>query len=495
MGLALSTPALMAVESTSVAQTQEIVQEDEMEDVWERLSAEQTVALIQKEGTTIGESKTSGNIKITLEKLWADQHTYKILLTVEHLDKTPVDEGERHISFNMHNEIVSKVDYEKDKIIESIPADATLAQAIKIYATVDEFYKKYIKADGSVDEAGYIKDLESGMDTMPSTFSSGSVDNCDVEGKEKYKRYYIITGSKGNLLTEDNVIDLGTYEESTWKEYESKLDLVGYLKEHEKDTLKVVPHEMDERRKAYLEKLKVEDPEAYEEAYKEIMEELERSPKNLLQDNGAKLQVLENVPDYYISDIGFVDAALHIKFRSKGEGIYQPSFIKGEEEVSPEFSSNHSERDKEGDRIRDSYKVYPFKNLAELEGYKLQLRTEEILVQEKGNFVFEVQNKLEKGTIKEMNQKVPLRDKNQGTLKSVTQTRLSLILELENIEKRIDSDNEDLTVVFKDGSKKKLHLAASSMVQDKATFIYDLSEIQKEMAKIMLGDLELVSYK
>ena len=155
MGIALSTPTLMAAESTSVAQTQEIVQEDEMEDVWERLSAEQIVALIQKEGTTIGESKTSGNIKITLEKLWADQHTYKILLTIEHLDKTPFDEEERYVNFNNHDDIISKADHEKDKIIESIPADATLAQYIKVCATVEDAFKKYIKADGSVDEAGY----------------------------------------------------------------------------------------------------------------------------------------------------------------------------------------------------------------------------------------------------------------------------------------------------------------------------------------------------
>lgn len=482
--------------ATVIGGTAETVEAESVEEALNYFTQEEMIALIQKEGTVIGESQVNGNIKVTLESIWADQHTYKILLSVEHVDKTAFTD-DIDVSFTSGREILSKKEYEKEKILENIPEDTTPEEVIKIYATVEDWFKQFIKADGSVDMEAYTQAITNNMDNEIEETSggtgTGSFGECNIAGTPAYKKYFLMTGSMHETLEEDMVIDLGTYEEMVLKTYDSKLDLANYLEAHKNDVLKIVPNELDEYEKSYLEKLKKLDPEAYETAYKQALADLETQPKQLLKDNGLKLQIVEGVEDYYISDIGFIDEALHINFKGNKENISSPRLYNEEGNIYSEYSSGHSYEDESGNKIREKYKVYPIKNIEELKKYKLQIAAEETLVEIKDSFIFEIKNKLATQTIKCINKKVQLNNNNQGILKNVTQTKLSLTLVFEELEKRVKTD-EDLTVIFKDGSKQKISISAAEYSKDKATFIYDISEIKKEIDKVMLGDLEILSY-
>lgn len=481
------------VDTIVIEGTAESAIEPLVEDPLNYLTQEEMIALIQKEGTVIGESQVNGNIKATIESIWADEHTYKVLLSVEHVDQTPFND-DVNVNFTGGREILSKKEYEKEKILESIPEDATPEEVIKIYATVDDWFKQFIKVDGSVDMEGYIQKLTSGMENreymMSGGTGSGGFGNYDIEAAPKYKKYFIMDGSTYDTLEEEMVINLGIYEEKIWKDYESKLNLADYLNAHKNDALKIVPYELDEHEKAYLEKLKNVD----EEAYKKELEYYATLPKKVLKDNGLTLQPIEGISDYYITDIGFIDDALHIKFRGNRENHYSPALYNEEGFLGIQHSTGDKYTDESGNVIREDYDVYLIKNIDELKKYKLQISMEEKLVEIKDSFTFEIKNKLAAKTTKAINKEVQLSGNNQGVLKNITQTKLSLTLEFEALEKKVD-EVETLTIIFKDGAKQEVYASASKHSKDQVTFIYDLSNLKKEIDKVMLGDFEILNNK
>lgn len=479
-------------ESTTTEITNEKLMEEE--EVFEEMGEDEMVALIQKEGTVINQSQTHGNVKVTLESIWADQYNYKMLLSVEHVDKTPFEEGVE-IHFNSRQEVLSKEEYEKAQILRNIPEDATAEEAFKIQATIDEWLKQFIKADGSVDMEAYMEALSNQReDEGTYGTGSGSFGEYEMPGTPEYKKYIVMTGSMMEALTDELVVDLGEYSETAWPTYESKLDLAAYLEAHQKDVLKTVPNELDEGELQYLEKLKEAKPEIYEEVYKDALAQLEMEPKYLLKDNGLKLQILEGKEEPYITDIGFIDEMLHINFR--GDSTRRDFFIlsNGEEEAYSDYSSGMGYEDEAGNRVHEKYITYPIKNIEALKKYQLQMQTEETVLEINEQFTFKVKSKLAEKTTKAMNQKVQLPEENQGLLKSITQTKLSLTLVIEDLVKS-PGDHVELTVIFKDGTKQNIYTSATELSKNKAILVYDIVGFRKEMAKVMLGDVELVSYK
>lgn len=109
-----------------------------------------------------------------------------------------------------------------------------------------------------------------------------------------------------------------------------------------------------------------------------------------------------------------------------------------------------------------------------------------------------MKNKLAEENKKVINKKIQLHKRMQGRLKNIIQTKLSLILEFEDVKREKEDEldlNKPLIVIFKDGSQEELYADAVGYLKDKATFVYDLSQMKQEIAKVMLDDLELVSYK
>lgn len=349
------------IASTITTEAEEAVEEED--ELYPYFIGEEIIELIKKEGTAINQSQTHGNVKVTLHSIWADAHNYKLLLSAEHVDKTPFKESV-NVQFEGRREVLSKEDYEKEQVLANIPEDATTEERLKIHATVDEWYKQFIKADGSVDMEAYIEKITEAVEAEHANIitggtASGGFGESYTVPTNNYEKYFIMTGSNiMETLTDALVIELGTYKEVEWNRYVSPLDLVAYLEAHKKDILKTVPNTFSESEKSYLEKLKSIDPEAYEVEYKEVLARLEEEPKQFLQGNGLKLQVLEGVEDYYISDIGFIDGALHIKFINHGENIYSTRLSHAEEHVWSDYNRRYSEVDALGNEVEVNYEVY-----------------------------------------------------------------------------------------------------------------------------------------
>ena len=468
MGIAAICPTLIAQTASTVKQedviaAKNVVVESVAQEDIKYLTNEEMMAKIQKEGISIGGSQTMGNIKVTLENIWTDRYTYRVLIAVEHIDKTPFSEATL-IHFGPGENISSKTTYEKRQLRKQQREES--AEAIPYFT---------------------------GM-------GSGSVEECHIKGIPNYKKYFIIDGSTYKTLEEDLVISLEDYQELAKKCYDSKIDLADYLSQHKNDVLKTVPNEIeiDEDVEEYLETLKKDDPAAYEEAYKEYVEELKRRPKKFLKDNGLKLQLIDGVEDCYITDIGFIDDLLHIKFRGDEEKRYALDFHNDKTGLGGYYGYGESCGVESGMKMQEKYEIYDVKNIEELKQYQLQIRTVEKLAEVKGEFTFKLKNKLAAENKTAVNKKVQLNKETQGVLKNIIQTKLSLILEFKDVKMENTEELEgaqSLTIIFKDGSKEEICESASIYNKEEATLIYDISAMKQEIAKVMLGDLELVSYK
>lgn len=488
MGLALSTPMVMAQETekiiaveTGESSQSTAVEEEVIEEGLTRFSDEEMVEFIKAKGTPVGVSKEVDGVKITVEYILADRYMSKVLLSVEHLDKKPfAKEGDS--TFRGMGELRTKEEYEKEKILEALPEDATLADYIKAYATIDESYKKFIKADGSVDEEGAIKEFEQGMEDGGS--ASSSFWRCDLEDEVPYKKYFILSSSSMDRGQGEMIFELGEYEEYQDVEFTPTLDLVAYLSKHQAVKTKV--NELDEEEKEYLEKLKNENEKAYERhlAY------LSERPKNILVDQDLELKVLDNVDNFMIKSIGFVDDALHISFIIKGEGLYfLEMYDANGDYVCKMHDSQDGSMDEAGNHIATRYEVYPIKNVAELKNYKIKVQSNEQLIKGKEHCQFEMNLKPIPEKVIKVNKTINLDNQHKGVLKTITQTDLSLTLEFEDLNKKLD-DDYDIKVITKDG-EGEAHTNATRVSKNQGTFVYNISDVKEKIEKIVVGDIEV----
>lgn len=464
-------PMLVAQENSAAKQEGVITTENVIEQVGMYLP-EEMIARIKEEGIQINQTQVNGNIKVTAEAIWADRYTYKILLAIEHVDKTPFAK-DVEIQFIKSPRVSSKKAYEIMKVVQGMSKEATMEEEINALSKVEPSFKQFIKADGSIDTEGYIRAITKAMcdgkEGALDGIDSGSFMDCGIEGVPDYKKYFILEGSDFKEIAANGVLVLGGYRENVRHEQASTLDLVDYLKAHKEDVLKTQPNKFEKG-------------------------EEQGVPKKLLMENNLKLPIIKGVADYCISDMGFVDGAFHMSAQAE-KGKYFTLTLENEEGVLvPNYTLNFTTSGEQGERMRQDYAIYPIKDVAELGKYQLQINTEERLTEVKEDFVFELKNKIAAETNTALNKKVILNGDNHGILKNVIQTDLSLKLVFEDLEADVGLE-ENLMVIFKDGSQKQVYVRASGKSVDETILIYDIADIKKEVAKIMLGDVELLSYK
>lgn len=488
MGLTLSTPMLMAQETEKVitVETEESSQSttDEEEIIEEGLmgfSNEEIVKFIKAKGTPVGVSKEVEGVKITVEYILADRYVSKMLLSVEHLDKKPFAK-EGNSTFRDMGKLRTKADYEKEKVLEALPEEATLAEYIKAYATIDETYKKFIKADGSVDEEGVMKAFEQEMEVGGS--ASSSFWRCDLEDDVPYKKYFIMNSSSMDRGQGEMLFELGGYEEYEDVEFTPTLDLVAYLSKHQEVKTKV--NELDKEEKEYLEQLKNENEEDYERhlAY------LSERPKNILVDQDLELKMLDNVDNFMIKSIGFVDNTLHISSMIKGEDAYFLEIYDANGDyVCIIDGSGHGAMDEAGNHTATRYEVYPIKNVEELKNYKIKVQSNEQLIKGKAHCQFEMHLKPIPEKVIKINKTINLDNQHKGVLKTITQTDLSLALEFEDINKKL-ADDYDIKIITKDG-EEEIHTSATRFSKNQGTLVYDIYDVKEKIEKIRVGGVEI----
>lgn len=465
MGMMTICSMILAQENVAEEQDRTEIRKEVTQKEVNELTPEEMMERIQKEGRYIGKSKTHDNIKTTIEAIWADQYTYKILICVEHIDKTPFGE-ETDVNFR-GQEFLSKQNYEKMKILNSIPERTSAEEAVKVLATNNKSFKQFIKSDGSIDVEGYKQYIDSiRLDLQGTNMYGPRMKECQVKGIPAYKQYLIMEGSVYEEIEGESIISLEAYLERSLKTYNSQLDLAAYLKAHKNDVLRTVPNKRAEDKR-----------ESFE-------------PREVLEDNGLRLEVLKGIDDYYILDIGFIDDALHIRFNDSRKNKYIAGLYKNGKEVSKVYSRGLRGKDAYSTSISTWYEVYPIKNIEELKKYKLQVKSREDVAYIEDEFTFEIKNKPITGTTKAVHKGVKLDNYNYWILKDITQTNLSLKLTFEQAGGPIYAKGE-MTLIFKDGTKAEIKPVVLKKVNNEAIYIYDIGIFNKVIDKIILGDLEI----
>lgn len=449
---------------------------------------------IKAQGTALGISKTMGNIKVTAEYIWADQYTYKLLLAVEHVDQTPFLE-EVYSTFNFGNDLMSKSEYEKQKLWEQMPENVTIEEEVKALAKIDEAFKPFINKDGTVDEEGYMAFLYGGTEEedMVGEFISGSASSSfgeyKVENAPSYKKYFLKEGSVNEPIEGEMVLSLGEYLEEKDVEYTSAMDLVAYLNEHKNDALKTQPLEIDEYEAEHLAALKDED-EAY---YKEYMQQLAECPKVLLTEGGLKLNLVAEMPHFWIDNIGFVDGQLHMRLMGDTQDeSYSIAFMNKQGEFAETtYGIGQSESDENGKAKCMSYRAYKIKDIEDLKQYTMCLSGIVAEVKTEDSFDFEIQMAPKAAKTIQVDQTVTLSETEKPVLKSVDLTDLSVVLKFDEFKREME-DDFPITLIMKDGKRiVQEYSDATKIGKDTATIIYQLSDEVTEIDKISVGGVEI----
>lgn len=447
---------------------------------------------IKAQGTALGISKTIGNIKVTAEYIWADTYTYKVLLAVEHVDQTPFSE-EGYSTFNFGRDFTSKGDYERQKLWENLPENATLEDEIKALANIDEKFKPFVNEDGTVDEEGYLAFVYDQAEEDNGVFVSGSASSsfseCKVDNTPAYKKYFLQEGSVNEPIEGDMVLSFGEYMEYKDVEYTPAVDLIAYLNAHKNDTLKTEPLEMDEDEKEHLASLKAED-EAY---YNHYLEYLAKRPKAVLTEGGLKLKLADEMPHYWVDNIGFIDGQLHIRLMGDTtDEEYRIELINEQGDFAPmTYGTGQSETDENGNTTSMSYGAYDIKDVDALKQYTMHLTGTVPNVKIEDSFDFELKIAPNAAKTIAVDKTISLSKEETPVLKSIALTDLSVVLELAGIKEEME-DDFPITLIMKDGKTVKQRYSDATRVgKDTATIIYHLSDEVTEIDKISVGGVEI----
>lgn len=180
-------------------------------------------------------------LKITVEYIWADSHYEKVLICIEHLDKSPfTGPGQSYFGqgYGRFGEVAlkNKKEYEayslqqkKFRTLEKLLAeDATITEIVKAYAAIDSNYKKFIRKDGTVDKAGAEAAIDAEFEAASTEISV--LKECNVKEDMPYKKHFILNGGQKNTRTAGPmVLHLGKYREMAETDIDITPALIGYL--------------------------------------------------------------------------------------------------------------------------------------------------------------------------------------------------------------------------------------------------------------------------
>lgn len=450
---------------------------------------EPRVQYIRRQGEYINKSVVKGNIKVTVEYLLADTYTYEMLLVVEQLDETPfkVAEGVQIKDI----EFTSVKDLEQQRVLEAIPKNAPFSERIKVMAQFDEKLKAYIKADGTVDGEGLLTYLQLEGNMAVAT-SSSTYGNCFTKENSPSKQYFIYQGNFSEPMDQEMILVVnGIYQEED-KSYDLAVDLEAYLSSHKEDELGVIPNQIDQGEKDYLEELKLKN----EALYLEHMEELARVPKLLLAEKGLKLQLIQGKVDIAIDNIGFINEQLHISIVRKGTENYSLNVYDGlGDRVGTAYNVGRSTTQEDGTKVYQKYYVYDIKDIEALKDYTFKVSGREVV--EAVDDIWEIKldlSKFLKAQVIKVDEDIQYTTEEKAHLSEVSLMKLSLSLTLDGIKEGIDNQYLSISVKLNDGAVKDLGASnVQSRQGDKQVLIYNLEQDMdsSQIQGILIGETEI----
>ena len=450
---------------------------------------EPRVQYIRKQGEYINKSVIKGNIKVTVEYLLADTYTYEMLLAVEQVDGTPfkVAEGVQIKGI----EFTSKRELEQQRVLEAIPKNAPFNERIKVMAQFDENLKAYIKADGSVDGEGLLAYLQLEGNIAIGN-SSSTYGNCFTKENSPSKQYFIYQGNFSEPMDQKMILVLdGIYQEED-KSYDLVVDLEDYLSTHKEDELGMIPNQIDQAEKDYIEELKLKN----EALYLERMEELARVPKLLLAEKGLKLQVIQGKADITIDNIGFINEKLHMSIVRKGKEKYNLEVYDTlGERIGTTYNMGRGTTKEDGTKVYETYYVYDIKDIEALKDYTFKVRGREVVeeIDDTWEMKLDLSKFLKVQAIK-VDEDIQYTTEEKVHLSEVGLMKLSLSLTLDGIKEGIDNPYLSMSVKLKDGTVKDLGTAnVQSRQGDKEVLIYNLEQDMdsSQIQGLLIGETEI----